>query len=43
MTWTIKVVLYSTLVGITIFCLGIYLWAHDYEGRLPPSTHIDGV
>lgn len=43
MTWTLKVVLYSTLVGITIFCLGIYLWAQDYDGRLPPSTRIDGV
>lgn len=43
MTWTIKVVLCSTLVGITIFCLGISLWAQDYEGRLPPNTRIDGV
>lgn len=43
MNWTLKVVLYSTLVGITIFCLGIYLWAQDYEGRLPPSTRIDGI
>lgn len=43
MTWIIKVVLYSTIVGITIFCLGIYLWAQDYEGRLPPSTRIDGI
>lgn len=43
MTWTVKVVLCSSLVGITIFCLGIYLWAQDYDGRLPPNTRIDGI
>ncbi|MBI4435487.1 VanW family protein [Candidatus Uhrbacteria bacterium] len=43
MNWTLKVVLYSTLVGITIFCLGVFVWAQQYEGRLPPRTQIDGV
>ena len=43
MNWTLKIVLFSTLVGITIFCLGTYVWAQEYEGRLPPNSHINGV
>lgn len=43
MSWTLKVVLFSTLVGITIFCLGVFVWAGTYDGRLPPHTTIDGI
>ncbi|MBI4592442.1 VanW family protein [Candidatus Uhrbacteria bacterium] len=42
MNWTLKVVLVASLVGITIFCLGVYVWAQGYQGRIPPGTTIDG-
>jgi vancomycin resistance protein YoaR len=43
MKWTIQVVLLSSLVGLGIFCLGVFVWAQGYEGRLPPGTFIAGV
>ncbi|HLD20654.1 MAG TPA: VanW family protein [Patescibacteria group bacterium] len=41
--WMVKVLLLASLVGIAIFCTGVYVWAQEYEGRLPPRTHIDGL
>lgn len=43
MSWILNVVLFSTLVGITIFCLGVFVWAGTYDDRLPPHTTIDGI
>jgi vancomycin resistance protein YoaR len=39
----VKAVLLSSLVGVGIFCLGIFIWAQQFEGRLPPNTFIDGI
>ncbi|MBI4257232.1 VanW family protein [Candidatus Uhrbacteria bacterium] len=41
--WMVKVLLLASLVGIAIFCTGVYVWAQEYEGRLPPRTQIDGL
>jgi len=37
------VILVSVLAGLLLFGGGTYVWAQQYEGRIPPRTSIDGI
>lgn len=38
-----KIVVISTASVVLVFGLGSYVWAQQYEGRIPPRTMIEGM